>query len=91
MENLKEIYQFQVKQHEEEKIGSCFDVHVNFSYPQNVSEFDYLIENFQRNKKTDGYDKDDNVIGESNKFDRLIVMDNVSGNVLINQIILLVF
>lgn len=59
MENLKEIYQFQVKQHEEEKIGSCFDVQFNFSYPQNVSEFDYLIENFQRNKKTDGYDKDD--------------------------------
>ena len=75
----------------EKNIRSCFEVQVNISCPQKVSEFDYLIENFQRNKKTDGYDKDDNVISESNKFDRLIVMDNVSGNVLINQIILLVF
>ena len=58
----------------EENIRSCFDVQVNFAYPQNISEFDYLIENFQRNKKTD-YGEDDNVIGQGNKF----VLDNVSG------------
>ena len=37
------------------------------------------MENFQRNKKTDDYDDDDNVIGESNNYDRLIVMEDVSG------------
>ena len=35
----------------EDNIRSCFDVKVIFTYPQNISEFDYLIENFQRNKK----------------------------------------
>ena len=63
----------------EDNIRSCFDVKVIFTYPQNISEFDYLIENFQRNKKTDNYKDDDNVIGEGNNFDRLIVMDDVSG------------
>ena len=63
----------------EGNIRSCFDVNVNFTYTQNKSEFDYLIENFQRNKKTDDYDDDDNVIDEGTKFERLIVMDDVSG------------
>ena len=27
----------------EDNIRSCFDVKVNFTYPQNLSEFDYLI------------------------------------------------
>ena len=30
----------------QDNIKSCFDVQVNFSYPQNVFEFDYLIEKF---------------------------------------------
>ena len=69
-----------ISKNREENIRSCFDVQVNFSYPQNIFEFDYLIENFQRNKKTEGNDENnDNVTGESNKFDRLIVMDEVSG------------
>ena len=41
-------------------------------------EFDYLIENFQKNQKTDNYDDNDNAIAEGNKYDRLIVMDDVS-------------
>ena len=34
-----------------DNIRSCFDAKVDFTYPQNISEFDYLIENVQRNKK----------------------------------------
>ena len=65
----------------EENIKSCIDVQVNFCSPQNISEFDYLVENFQRHRKNEDSDKDDNnssVIVENNKFDRLIVMDDVS-------------
>ena len=68
-----------LSKNEEENIRSCFDIQVYFTYPQSVYEFDYLIENFQRIKTTNNYDEDDNIIGESNKFDRRIVMDDVSG------------
>ena len=60
----------------EDNIRSSFDVPVNFCYPQNVSEFEDLMENFPR-KKYNG--EDDNIIGENNIFDRVIVMDDVSG------------
>ena len=60
----------------EDNIRSSFDVPVNFCYLQNVSEFDDLIESFQRKKYNV---EDDNIIGENNIFDRVIVMDNVSG------------
>ena len=72
---VKEVHwltKIALSKNREENIRSCFDVQVNFSYPQNIFEFDYLIENFQRNKKTEGNDENsDNVTGESNKFDRL--------------------
>ena len=42
----------------EENIKTCFDVEVKFSYPQNVPELDYLIENFQRNKTDDNGNSD---------------------------------
>ena len=60
----------------EENIRSSFDVPVNFCYPQNVSEFETLIENLQRKKYNVG---EDNLIGENNIFDRVIVKDDVSG------------
>ena len=60
----------------EENIRSSFNVPVNFYYLQNVSEFETLIENFQRKKYNV---KEDNLIGESNIFDRVIIMDDVSG------------
>ena len=60
----------------EDNTRSSFDVPVNLYYPQNVSEFDDLIENFQRKKYNV---EDDNIIGENNIFDRVIVMDDVSG------------
>ena len=74
----------------EDNIRSSFDIQVNFVYTQNISEFDYLIENFQRNRKTEDYDDDgnnNNVIGEGNKYNRqqvyrhgrrFWVMDDVS-------------
>ena len=43
-------------------------------------EFDYLVENFQRHEKNEDSDENDSTsseIGECNKFDRLIIMDNV--------------
>ena len=60
----------------EENIKSSFDVPVNFLFLPNISEFETLIENFQRKKYKI---EEDNVVGENNIFDRLIVMDNVSG------------
>ena len=54
----------------EHNIRSCFDVLVEFFYPQNVSEFNVIIENFQRKKQKKG---NDDVLGENNIFDRLTV------------------
>ena len=69
-----------LSKNKEENIRTCFDFQVIFCYPQNISEFDYLVENFQRHKKNEGNDEgDNNLIGECNKFDRLIVMDDISG------------
>ena len=59
----------------DENIKTCFDVQVKFFYPQNVSELDNSIENFQRNK----VDDNDNVMGEKSKYNRVIIMDEVSG------------
>ena len=59
----------------EQNIRSCFDVPVKKFYPQNISKFDVIIENFQRQKKHDN----DSILGENNTFDRLTVMDDVSG------------
>ena len=61
----------------EHQIRSCFNVPVEFFYPQNVSEFNIVIENFQR-KKENTTDNNNN-FGENNKLDRRIVMDDVSG------------
>ena len=59
----------------EKNIRSCFDVSVEFFYPQNISKFDVIIENFQRQEKHDN----DSILGGVNAFCRLIVMDDVSG------------
>ena len=47
-----------------------------FDKKQTVSEFELLIENFQRNKIVS---ESENVIGEISIYNRLIVMDDVSG------------
>ena len=59
----------------EQNVCSCFDVPVKYFYPLNIREFDAIIQNFQRQKKRDN----DSILGENNIFDKLIVMDDVSG------------
>ena len=59
----------------EQNICSCFDVSVEFFDPQNIDEFDVIIEIFQRPKN-----RTLTVFSEKNNvFDRLIAMDNVLG------------
>ena len=59
----------------EQNIRLCFDVSLEFFYPQNIGKFDVIIENFQMQKKHDS----DSIFGENNVFNRLIVMDDISG------------
>ena len=51
------------------------DQHVDFSYPQDLDDFDYLLGNFPQNKSE--YTK--NELGGELKIDKLIIMDDVSG------------
>ena len=51
------------------------DQEVQFSYPNDIDDFNYLIGNFMQNRS----DYIDNNEGESLSVTRLIVMDDVSG------------
>ena len=51
------------------------DQEVQFSYPNDINDFNYLIGNFMQNRS----DYNDNNEGESLSVTRLIIMDNVSG------------
>ena len=46
-----------------------------FSYPRNLHDFNYLIENFTQEKS----DYEDSELGENLKINKLIAMDDVSG------------
>ena len=66
----------------EDEIRQCFSyTKVEFHYPNNVEDLNLIIETFQK----ETYDEDEktngscNIFGENKKFDKLIVMDNVSG------------
>ena len=57
-------------------IKQCFvDQDVQFNYPNNLEDFDYLLEMGKRNKAT--YIEND--LGEERLLDKLIVMDDVFG------------
>ena len=59
----------------EEIIRKIFvDQEVHFSYPRELDDFSYLIENFTQEKS----DYEDSELGENLKIKKLIVMDNVS-------------
>ena len=59
----------------EEIIRKIFvDQEVHFSYPRDLDDFSYLIENFTQEKS----DYEDSELGENLKIKKLIVMDNVS-------------
>ena len=54
---------------------SFIDQEVHFSYPRDLDDFNYLIENFTQEKS----DYEDSELGENLKINKLIVMDDVSG------------
>ena len=60
----------------EKQIRSCFaDEHVDFKYPNDIEDFDGLLEFLKRKRAPCS----DSYLGENTKIDRLIVMDDVSG------------
>ena len=79
LRKLKEIFwltKITLSKEREQKITSCLDLKVNFKYPQTVDEFIMEIYFFQRKKDNDVVN---NVMGEENTFNKLIVMDDVLG------------
>ena len=72
----------------EDEIRQCFTyTNVDFHYPNDVEELNLLIETFQKgtydeNKKVDSDSKTNgdgcNIFKENKKFDKLIVMGDVS-------------
>ena len=68
----------------EEEIRTCFDyTTIQFYYSDDFDDFDMLLETFRRDS-TDNVDEQNtndncNIFGEKKKFDRLLVMDDVSG------------
>ena len=73
----------------EDEIRQCFTyTNIDFHYPNDVEELNLLIETFQKetydeDEKADSDSKIDgddcNIFGENKKFDKLIIMDDVSG------------
>ena len=61
----------------ENTIRDCFmDQHVQFAYPNNIDDFNYLIDSFMINKSQPIVE---NELGELPHIDKLIIMDDVSG------------
>ena len=77
--DIKEVHwisEIELSEDREENIRDCFvDQKVNFDYPSNVEDFDYLIEVYKRRKA----DYVENVFGEKMILNKLIVMNDVSG------------
>ena len=78
--DLKEIYwikKIPLSTQREKSISSCFQKNVDFKYRQTVDEFNMRLTCFQRKRHIDN---DIGVVmGENIIFDKLIVMDDVSG------------
>ena len=63
-------------QEREENIRDCFsNQEVFFNYPENIDDFNYLIESFMERKA----DYVNSELGKQMDLDKLIVMDDVSG------------
>ena len=66
-----------LSQEREEAIRDCFvDQNVKFAYPDNIEDFNYLIDNFMSEKSPSASEND---LGELTRIDKLIIMDDVSG------------
>ena len=60
----------------EDDIRDCFqNQHVHFNYPNNLEDFEYLLEMCKRDRA----EYVENNLGEKTVLDKLIVMDDVSG------------
>ena len=77
--DVKTVYwisKISLSQEREEKIKECLgDEEVNFHYPENLDDFNYLVEAFMQKKS----EYVNNEIGEEMITDKPIVMDDVSG------------
>ena len=59
-------------------IKTCFvGVTVDFHYPEDIAEFNLLLEKFQDENFVNKEKLDNNIFGEKTEFGRLIVMDEV--------------
>ena len=63
------------KEREELVKDSFIDQEVHFSYPHDLDDFNYLVENFTLEK----WNYVDSELGKNMKVNKLIVMDDVSG------------
>ena len=70
------ISKISLSEEREEKIRESFEnQEVFFNYPENLDDFNYLIEGFMQRKA----DYVNSELGEGMTLDKLIVMDSVSG------------
>ena len=70
------ISKIELSSDRENNIKDCFvNQEVEFDYPNNVEDFDYLLEMYKRRNA----DYVENDLGEKMVLDKLIVMENVSG------------
>ena len=61
----------------EESIRDCFlDQNVQFAYPANIDDFNFLIDNFMSERSPS---VSENNMGELPQTNKLIIMDDVSG------------
>ena len=77
--DVKEVYwisRIELSKYREKNIRDCFvDQTINFDYPNNVEEFNYLLEVYTRKKVN--YTEND--LGENMILDKVIVTDDASG------------
>ena len=80
---LKEIFwlsKIMLSQDREQDISSCFDLKVNFKYPQTLNDFNMELHSVLLPKKKETDDSIvNNVMDEKNMFNKLIVMDDILG------------
>ena len=76
------VFKIDLMKEREDQIRQCFNYTlVEFHYPGDVDDFNLIIERFQK-KTHDNADNNNgncNIFGENKNFDKLIVMDDVSG------------
>ena len=78
------VFKINLLNNTEDEIRQCFSyTKAELHYPNHVEELNLIIETFQK-ETYDGDEKTNdndncNIFGENKKFDKLIVMDDISG------------